>query len=152
MREPEVTGILEGDGQRNIEDHEMDTTHDNSTAKLEGHLMESAIVAVVHVASGKRLICSAKCLSKRLSDQRRCLDSREHKNPDLAADLLREGPEGFTLTVLEFVPDPTLLRQRRRVHLQQARAAGKCYNLPDSASLLRTTVATEARDNHLAII
>jgi len=106
--------------------------------------MQPAIYAVEHVSSGKRLVCSTRCLSKRLWDQRHRLERREHPNQDLDADLKADGSEAFRILVLELVIDHRALPLRKRFYLERAQTAAGAYNAPEPPARKTVIVASDA--------
>ncbi len=126
-----------------MEERAMETMLTSDTI-LDGHRMQPAIYAIEHISSGKRLICSTRCLSKRLWDQRRRLDRRQHPNHALDAELTQGGPEGFIIVVLELVEDHRTLPQRKRHHLEQARAGNGTFNAPEPSCRKAVMVAPTA--------
>jgi hypothetical protein len=137
----------EGIGSSFVEHKGMNLNDIIFQGSLDGHRTGLAIFAVEHVLSGKRLIVSTACLSKRLYDQRRYLQRREHHNPALRADLLRDGPDAFRFVLLDIVRDKGELQYMRRLHVEDSRRRGKTYHLdePTERKLLlpvnRTTSA-----------
>lgn len=98
---------------------------------LEGRRTGPAVYAVEHVASGRRLICSTTCFSRRLWDQRTYLARQRHYNPALQADLERDGAAAFRILLIDLPDDRRQLHILRRLRIEEARRAGGCYNAPD---------------------
>src|SRR4051794_35050022 len=106
-----------------------------SAASLDGRRTGCGIYAVEHVVSGKRLVCATKNLSKRLHDHRRYLAGGSHHNPDLQADLERDGASAFRLVLLEVLERPSDLPALKRIHVEDARRRrGGTYNLGEPAT------------------
>lgn len=125
-----------------------------SLASLDGRRTSGAIYALEHVLTGKRLICSTKNLSKRLYDQRNYLKKRQHHNPEVRADLERDGPSAFRFLLLELVERPSDLSVLKRIYVEDARRSGGCYNLgdpPTRALLLDTRPAEQLTLGQMAL-
>jgi hypothetical protein len=145
----------EGFGRPDLESQVMDTNNDLA---LEGRRTRPAIYCIENVESGRRLIASTMNLSKRLYDQQRALDKREHFNTALNADLESHGPQTFRLVVLELVEDPRMLAPLKRLHTEVARQkAGGAYNIepnPDRRKLAidphASTAVAELRERAAA--
>ena len=117
----------EGVRTAHSEEHRMEQQIIEAAA-LDGRRTGPAVFAVEHT-SGKRLILSSRCLSKRISDQRRYLDEHDHHNPGVQADLAVDGPAAFRLVVLELLDDPSMLAPMKRLHIEHARRSPYgCYN------------------------
>lgn len=123
---------------------------------MSGRWTRPAVYAVEHIASGRCLICSTNCLSKRLYDQRRYLALGRHYNRALQEDLLRDGPSAFKFVVIEMVTAPSDLRQRRQRHLDAIRQLRAVYNAPDPPHRSTVQIApsgaalgTDRRQNQL---
>jgi hypothetical protein len=116
----------------------METNHQDDLSLLAGRWTSPAIYAVLHVPTGKQLICAAKSLAKRISDHRRLLRERRHWNKGVQQDLANGGPDDFEFVVLELPRDARELPRLRQQHLEQALAKGSCYNA--AVPVTRTTI------------
>src|SRR5690348_15849581 len=97
-------------------------------ARLDGRRTSAAVIAVEHIATGKRLVIGYRNLSKRLYDQRMYLARYELHNSSLQVDLLRDGPNAFRIILLALVNDLRHHTLTNAYHVSESRRRGLSYH------------------------
>lgn len=99
-------------------------------------ICHSGIYAITHAADGRAYVGSAKNLKKREGQHLRLLAAGKHHSTKLQNAWNKYGAQAFCFSVLEYVPDVTLLVLREQEWIDGKQAATHGFNVSAKAGSL----------------